>query len=139
MNEQPKEYAGFWIRFASISIDSCIVWIWSVLVSIIVLNIMHPYFSTGSFLLFSSFFLLIFYIIAVFFYYSFLNADGRQTIGKKIFGIGVILENNQPLPLLKSLLRTVGILFDLLIFGLGHLIALFSKENQTLHDSLVKT
>ncbi len=134
-----KKYAGFWVRLGSLIIDGIVLLPFEILILTGVLKIIHPFVSTEDFL--KSVFLLMLPIILLvsFLYYSLLNSNGRQTIGKKYFHIIVNSENNTPISIKHSLFRTVLYFIDSLFFSVGHLVIFFTKKKQTLHDLIVKT
>jgi signal peptidase I len=133
------DYAGFWVRAGSVAIDSLILSFAATLVSILLLQLMHAMMSTETFLQYSLFFVLPFSLLLQFFYFVWLNANGRQTVGKKFFGIAVVDASFKPISFLRSLGRTVAFVFDTIIIGLGHLLMLFNHKKKTLHDTLAKT
>ena len=64
----------------------------------------------------------------------------QATLGKKLFGLKVIAENNIPLQLYQVILReTVKEITAAITFGIVLLIALTNAKRQTLHDKLAKT
>jgi uncharacterized RDD family membrane protein YckC len=62
-----------------------------------------------------------------------------QTPGKKLLGIIVVREDEQPMNLKTSFIRFVGLNVSLTAFGLGFFWAAFDKKGQTWHDKMAKT
>jgi signal peptidase I len=134
-----KDYAGFEARLGSVFIDWLILSLVSTLVSFLLMQLTHGRMSTDAFLQFCMFLLLPFYILLQFFYFAWFNANGRQTFGKKFFGIAVVDMSLKPISLSRSFGRVVAFFFDTVIIGLGHLLMVFRRDKQTLHDTLAKT
>ena len=72
---------------------------------------------------------------AFFLYHAWFSSGGRQTIGKRLFGLKVVDGDGGPLGLDQGLTRALGYLPSS-IFNLGFLIAPFSAEGLALHDRL---
>ena len=116
MNKKTDEiiYAGFWVRVASVVIDIFLI---SVLVAITVsltTIIAHPFMSTNTYLKFILLFFLAVSFIYTILYFAWFNSNGRQSPGKKLFGIIVLSSSAQPISFSKSLLRSIIYLIDYL-------------------------
>lgn len=72
-------------------------------------------------------------------YYTILTARGA-TIGKKVFGMKVVMADGQNIGFGRSLLRhTVGYFVSALIFGLGFIWIGFDPHKQGWHDKIAGT
>jgi len=131
-------YAGFWIRLASVLIDGLIISV-PYFFLVVILGLTSSHFSSETFLSIMLYLLLPSSLLVAFFYYSWLNANGRQTVGKKIFGLLVVDASDNPISFLRSLVRTVGYSVDSLIYSIGHLLMLITPKKQALHDLLTQS
>lgn len=143
MNNEPRDdhlkYAGFGVRLGGISVDLFIASMISTLLAIFIIRSVHSTLSTMTFLRFFLFFLLPFSLFIQVLYFAWFNANGRQSIGKKLFGIAVVDTLLQPIQFRQSLGRAAAFYIDTLLIGLGHLPMLFNSQKKTLHDVLAKT
>ncbi|MBN1408050.1 MAG: signal peptidase I [Calditrichaceae bacterium] len=139
MNSSETQYAGFWVRVASILIDGTFISLITLLPFMIFIKISHIFLSTEYFFIVVLFFIFPLSTIPGIVYYSWFNAEGRQTIGKKIFGLLVVDNNSNPISVKQSFLRTLVFTLDSIILSIGHLLILFTKKNQTFHDLLTKS
>ncbi len=130
------EHANFWIRWASTAMDASLVLSVVALVNFVMLTLMRPFLATGNYLALFFFFLLPLYLIGIVYYYIYLNADGRQTVGKRVFGLVVINSQIKPIRISESALRAIGFVLDTIPLGLGHVICAFTQNKQTVHDML---
>jgi uncharacterized RDD family membrane protein YckC len=62
-----------------------------------------------------------------------------QTLGKVVMGIKVISTDGTPMTLEKSSIRFLGFLISCLTLGIGFLMALGDKNNQSFHDKFAGT
>lgn len=139
MTDSEIQYAGFWVRLASISIDGVLIALVNLILSTVVILVSHPFLDTETFLKTILFIMLPVLVLIGFFYYAWFNANGKQTAGKKIFGLLVVNKNNESINLKTSFLRTLVFTFDSVIYSIGHLLMLFTRKNQTLHDLITST
>jgi signal peptidase I len=139
MINSENQYAGFWVRVASILIDGTLISLITLLPFMITIKISHMFLSTEYFFIVVLFFIFPLSTIPGIVYYSWFNAEGRQTIGKKIFGLLVVDNNSNPISVKQSFLRTLVFTLDSIILSIGHLLILFTKKNQTFHDLLTKS
>jgi len=80
------------------------------------------------------------YIFTVFyFYFCFCWMRGGQTLAMKAWRCKVINSAGENISHQQALLRYLGGVFSLALFGGGFLIALFRNDNATLHDLLSKS
>ncbi len=69
----------------------------------------------------------------------FLQGMTGATIGKHIFKLKVVQENDEPVDWISLLGRTVVMFLSVVFFGMGVIPILFSKKSQGLHDKIFKT
>lgn len=91
--------------------------------------------TTETYLKFILFSFFPFITLASFFYIAWFDAEGRCTVGKKLFGLAVVDTSFKPISFSKSLLRTLAYIID--IPGIWSI--LVTKKKQTVHDLLAKT
>lgn len=78
--------------------------------------------------------------IVWFFYAPILEASEiRATLGKHLMGIQVSDAMGRRLSLSAALIRNILKIVSTAIFFLGHVVALFSRRRQTMHDMLAET
>jgi uncharacterized RDD family membrane protein YckC len=79
-----------------------------------------------------------FFLFVVLYYFTYLTADGEQTIGKSILGIRVVTKHGEDLGRVRAFVRCICYLFSALPLFLGFLMAFVARGN-TLHDLLCGT
>lgn len=79
-----------------------------------------------------------FFLFVVLYYFTYLTADGEQTIGKSILGIRVVTKDGEDLGRIRALARCICYLPSALPLLLGFLIA-FVFGGNALHDLLCGT
>lgn len=141
MTEQSdqKEYAGFWIRLASVCIDALVIAIIVTLGIALVTKIVYSSYSSEGYLRFTVFFLFGISFLITIIYFTWFNAKGRQSPGKRVFGIVVLDDALHPISLSKSFWRAVVYFFDYIVFCIGHILIFFNKRKKALHDLAAKT
>ncbi|MGH7595976.1 MAG: signal peptidase I [bacterium] len=143
MNGEPRDdrlkYAGFGVRLGGIAVDLFLVSMVSTLLTIFIIRSVHSTLSTTAVLRFFFFFLLPVSLFIQVLYFAWFNANGRQSLGKRLFGIAVVDTSLQPIQFRQSLGRAAAFYMDTLLIGLGHLPMLFNSQKKTLHDILAKT
>ena len=72
-------------------------------------------------------------------YLAAFTAAGGQTIGKMAFGLRVVAHADMPVSPGLSMLRAIGCLGSILVFGLGFVPALLSDGGRALEDRLADT
>ncbi len=124
-------YAGFWVRVASFSIDGLII------VGLTAASgaMISPFLRAT---LFIPVILVLLCGLTVL-YFGWFNANGRQPIGKKVFGIVVTDSALKPISLKKSLLRARYYLLSSLLAGVGNLFILFTERKRAFHDLVADT
>jgi len=130
-----QEFAGFWVRLASITLDGFLVLVFSLFLLYFIVTLFYSMVTTETYLKFILFSFFPFIILASFFYVAWFDAEGRCTAGKKLFGLAVVDTSFKSITFSKSLLRTLAYIID--IPGIWFI--LISKKKQTVHDILAKT
>ena len=74
----------------------------------------------------------------VLYYFTYLTADGEQTIGKSIFGIRVVTKDGENLGRVRAFIRCICYWLSALPFFFGFLMA-FVFRGHALHDILCRT
>ena len=78
------------------------------------------------------------FVFVVLYYFTYLTADGEQTIGKSIFGIRVVTKDGENLGRVRACIRCICYWLSALPFFLGFLMA-FVFRGHALHDVLCRT
>ena len=125
------ERAGFWERFAAFSTDLVVIVAFGTALSAVLG-------AAGVFPSDFEAFWLVLFVLLFLGYHSFLNAAGRRTFGKWLFGLRVYTREGKPLPLPVSIGRAFGYLLSN-ILCIGYLWALFNSDKAALHDRLAGT
>ena len=114
------DYAGFWVRLASIAVDSLILFLTVLIMA--GLTAVNP--------------LLVFLGIGLYLFYVFVLLGGyKDSIGHRLLRIKVVRTNGEPIGLGRSLIRA----FFELIFGWGILLLPFNRRKRALYDMLAGT
>ncbi len=78
------------------------------------------------------------FVFVVLYYFTYLTADGEQTIGKSIFGIRVVTKDGENLGRVWACVRCFCYWISAVPFFLGFLMA-FVFRGHALHDILCRT
>jgi signal peptidase I len=78
-------------------------------------------------------------ILIWFAYFLWYNSRGRQTPGKKFFGLLVVDEEDKIISLKRNLLRTILLQINITLLGLGYLLIGITQKKQSFHDLLAGT
>jgi len=122
-----KNYAGFSRRLPAYIVDSVILLIVLVPLSLIQLTKNNPIFQVAGWL-----------IPALYFVFFWVKNDG-QTIGNKLLAIKVIKENNEQLDIVTGIIRYVGYTISWVVLSLGYLWIIWDKKKQGWHDKMAHT
>jgi len=149
--EQPQ-YAGFWIRFVALIIDSIILGFVSFVLMMPLLGALgltavgmgdiSDMEETAMLGLLAGFgtTLYISNFIITWLYYSLLQSGKWQaTLGKKAVGIKVTDLNGERISFLTATLRYFGKIISGMIMLIGYLMAAFTAKKQALHDLIAST
>ena len=125
-----QKFPGFWVRVASAVVDSLG---FAFVTSALLLLFLHfsESLSTEALL---QLFLFVWFpgsLVASVSMLAFLNARGRQSLGKLLFGLVVVDQHFQPVSFRRSLLRAV---IDCSLLGLSLLLIPFTQGKRGLHD-----
>ncbi len=116
-------YAGFWLRFMALIVDTLVLLIPAVIVSLLVRNLAAN--------------VAVYQAIALVYTVGFWMAEGA-TPGKMALSLRIVTTAGGPLTLRHALLRYVGRIVSSLILA-GHIIIAFTPKKQALHDYLGST
>ncbi len=118
--QRTLEYAGFWMRFVAWFIDSIILNILGLIISLMV----NDFLAAIAFQV----------ALGAFYHVGFwVGADG-STPGKMAMGVKVVMANGEPVEVGNALLRYIGYIPSSLLLGIGYLMIAFSSEKRGLHD-----
>lgn len=124
-------YAGFWMRYLALNLDSLIT---SIIISL-PLNIVATVvgastgFKTALFVL---------QVVLIYTYFIYLTNKNQATIGKRLLGLRVVSEDGTKLSLGKIAFReTIGKFISFIILCIGYLMVAFTAKKQGLHDKMV--
>lgn len=113
-------FAGFWIRFAAVMIDSLIM-----IVPVAVLNMVLP--ILGS-------------VLVGVLYKPFFESSALQaTPGKALLGLRVTTEEGERISFKQSFIRYLGYIASCAICCIGFLFVVFTGKKQALHDLIAET
>lgn len=124
------KFPSFWVRIASAVVD---LLGFAFVTSALLLLFLHfsENLSTEALLQLFLFVWFLGSLVASVFVLAFLNARGRQSLGKRLFGLVVVDQRFQPVSFRRSLLRAV---IDCSLIGLSFLLIPFTQGKRGLHD-----
>lgn len=149
-------YAGFWLRFVAVIIDSIILGAVQFIAIMPVLGIMgigmaddiqNIYSSDpaeamsvlGPIMAMAGITQVVFLAIQTL-YFSFMESSPYQvSIGKMVLGIKVTDINGNKLDFTKALVRNLCRIISSMILFIGYLMAAFTEKKQALHDMIANT
>jgi len=134
-----RDLASFWSRLGSIMIDLSLVVAIAGGAIFLLMHIFHLFLSTSWFLQTLLFYLIPLVILACILYFAWFNAAGRQTLGKRLFGIATSVKSGEELSFSRSIIRTLLFILTNWIIPFGFLTMFFTHHKQTLHDLVAKT
>ena len=132
VSEKPP---GFWVRLASALVDSLGL---TFTTSALLLLFLHLGASLSTEALLQLFLFVWFpgSLAANISGLAYLNAQGRQSPGKSLFGLAVVDRQLRPVSFGRSLLRTLA---DFLVLGISFLLIPFTRGKRGLHDLISGT
>ena len=155
MENEPIEYAGFWIRFVAYVIDSIIIGFLEFLIVLPLLGLFGikvfelstirdlenadpdlyvPIIASAIMGLSLS------VLLITWFYYALLQSGARQaTVGKMALGLKVTDINGERLTFARASLRYFSKILSGLFMMLGYIMAGFTAKKQALHDMIANT
>jgi uncharacterized RDD family membrane protein YckC len=133
------DYAGFWIRFGALAIDTCILWIAYFLLAI-PLGILIPVSGDNPvfFLSFMPLWVIVQYAIPAVYDIWFVGKYGA-TPGKMACNLKVVVEDGSRVTYLRALGRHFAKWLSSIILGIGFIMAAFDDQRRTLHDRICET
>jgi uncharacterized RDD family membrane protein YckC len=155
MENEPTEYAGFWMRFIAYIIDSFIIGVLEFIIVLPLLGLLGvqvfelstirdlenadpelfvPVIAsaiTG---------LSLTVLLITWFYYALLQSGARQaTVGKMALGLKVTDVNGDRLTFARASLRYFSKILSGLFMMIGYIMAGFTPKKQALHDYIANT
>ncbi|MEI8249121.1 MAG: RDD family protein [Candidatus Taylorbacteria bacterium] len=128
----PVKYAGFWIRYIAVFVDS---WILVIPIGILQFVLSLALKSIGVPVSAVSIITGLFYMVAVWAYYIVMTHQYGATLGKMLVGIRVKSDDLSVLPLKNIIIReTVGKFVSGILLSIGYIIAAFTDKKRSLHD-----
>lgn len=156
-NEQTAEYAGFWMRFVALIIDSVVVQMLQYIIIIPILGIVGfgylvPSMQDTDMIDTSNPEVLVAMVIGVLIpayilatvlsilYFTLMESSKHQaTLGKMAIGLKVTDSEGERLDFGKALIRQIGKIVSSFTFYIGYLMAGFTEKKQALHDYMAGT
>ena len=136
-SSMPISYAGFWLRTVATIADQFIFGlIFGILASLcswFYATLFDVALSNGTEIV-VEIVVFIIYLVVWILYFPFMESRGGATFGKKILGIKVLNDNNEPVGFLRSLGRNLAKIISGMILMIGFIMAGFTKKKQGLHD-----
>lgn len=133
---QPK-LAGFWVRFWAYTIDLIVLSSVGGLLVKPIFRLLELPITNPSFIFFSSYKVTMLLIALL--YFLLMTKYLQQTVGKMIFGIKVISQNEAPLSWSDLVFREVIGRFISKILVLPYLLVAFTPKKEALHDLFAGT
>ena len=137
------QYASFWVRAIAFSMDLCILGITTVALSIVLGLMQRENYDAGLSEASGAMFALLVLFVHPFMtwlYFAVMQCSRRQaTLGKQALGIKVTTLQGNRISFGKATVRFMCKLLSTLFVFIGYLIALVSKQNQSLHDKMAET
>ena len=132
-------YAGFWKRFASYFIDSLVVGVINIPISLVFNGIGVASGSETTGVIMSLVAMLGSIVVGIAYYAGFHSSAGGATLGKMAVGIKVVRGNGERLTLGRGVGRYFGFILSSLTLMIGFIMAAFTERKQALHDMLCDT
>ncbi|MBZ0168679.1 membrane protein [Candidatus Methylomirabilis lanthanidiphila] len=142
--EPPDRKAGFWIRLAAWNVDLACLFLVTTALTFVALTVIYvggqlggeindqvialAGYTSGAIVLFSG----------VAYFTIFIGSCG-QTPGKMLFRLKVIRGGGREMTYGRALIRSLGWMLSLLLFGLGFLAIACTRHKRALHDMLAGT
>ena len=137
-------YAGFWVRFCAVVIDTVVIGLAGVILAIITV-IAIVLVSPDTFL--DTLLNPVFDILAQLVgniggaaYFVFMHSSSKQaTLGKMALGLKVTDLDGERIGVGKSFLRLIGTVVSAVLLMIGYLMVAFTERKQGLHDKIAGT
>lgn len=127
-------YAGFWIRFGAVILDSILLFFGY----FALMMIFMPAMMRGEDVAPNVIFTILTYA-AYIFYYVFFHGKFGATPGKMAVAIKVVMPDGSKITYARAFGRMLGEFVNGFTFGIGYIIAAFDKEKRALHDYIANT
>ena len=139
VNMNTIKYAGFWIRFVAVFIDSIIVGVVTFPIRL-VLGMIFGFVGDGDSFALNILLSMISFLISVTYYVG-LTHKYQATWGKKLVGIEVRSDDSSTRASLGSIVlrETVGKFVSSIILCIGYIMVAFTDKKQAAHDMIAKT
>ena len=137
-------YAGFWVRFGAVVIDTVVLGLAGVILAIITV-IAIVLVSPDTFLdtLLSPVFAILSQIVMNILsaaYFVFMHSSSKQaTLGKMAMSLKVTDVDGERIGVGKSFLRLIGTFVSAVLLMIGYLMVAFTERKQGLHDKIAGT
>ena len=132
-------YAGFWKRYAAYFLDSFVVGIINLPVSV-VFNLIGASSGNESLALAMSMVAMLGgFVIGIGYYAGFHASRGGATLGKMAVGIKVVRSDGERITFMRGVGRYFGFILSSLTLMIGFIMAAFTQPKQALHDLLCDT
>ncbi|HDS0922306.1 MULTISPECIES: RDD family protein [Stenotrophomonas] len=132
-------YAGFWKRYAAYFLDSFVVGIINLPVSV-VFNLIGASSGNESLALAMSMVAMLGgFVIGIGYYAGFHASRGGATLGKMAVGIKVVRSDGERITFMRGVGRYFGFILSSLTLMIGFIMAAFTQRKQALHDMLCDT
>ncbi|MCF7751671.1 RDD family protein [Bacillus subtilis subsp. subtilis] len=132
-------YAGFWKRFASYFLDSIVVGVINIPVSLIFNGIGAVSGNETLAVVMSLVAMVASLGVGIAYYAGFHASAGGATLGKMAVGIKVVRGNGERLTLGRGVGRYFGFILSSLTLMIGFIMAAFTERKQALHDMICDT
>jgi len=129
-------YGGFWRRFAAIAIDTIILYLFTIILSLIG-NFVIPLDDGFTYAVIIPYYGMALLINAA--YFTYFHGTTGQTPGKRMLGLKVVQIDGQPMATGIAFLRWVGYIISKIPLFLGFLWAAFDDRKQGWHDKIAGT
>lgn len=139
--EQPKQYAGFWLRFVAIIIDVIVLTIVQFPLTLIMGPATMYTYTNGSFEFHTtnSGAQIVSIIIGWVYFAGMESSSMQATLGKRALSLIVTDENGMRVTFAKATGRHFAKILSWLILFIGFIMAGFTEKKQGLHDILAGT
>ena len=129
-------YGGFWRRFAALTIDTIILYLFTIILSLIGTRLM-PIYNGFTWVAVIPYYGMALIINAV--YFTYFHGISGQTPGKRMLGLRVVQAGGEHMTPGIALLRWVGYIISKTPLFLGFIWAAFDGRKQGWHDKIAGT
>lgn len=138
--DRNSKHAGFWLRFVAVTIDSIIIFVPILIITLIVVfnqysNSYYNGYSEPN----TGWAYLLGFGVSVLYYAGLHSSKWQATIGKKMMGIKVVDMNGNRISFLRAFGRLLGTYVSGFILYIGYIMAGLTDKKQALHDMIAST